>query len=195
MGGVLKFISELKFGLWNAWIFMIWQFILPLLISTFLHKNDISSRLSTSAPAKNSRLLDISTMVLTVISILYSVFLPLKLNTIWFIPGLIIFVIALLIIFRTVIDLRHAEIGRPFTSGMYRYSRHPFYFSMGLMYIGITMMSASWIFLILAILFIAQLAIAAPIEERSCLKTYGQEYQEYLERTLRWIGLPKQITH
>ena len=195
MGGVFKYIPELKFGLWNAWIFMIWQFVLPLLISTFLHKNNISSRLSASAPAKNGRLLDISTMVLTVISILYSVFLPLRLKTIWFIPGLIIFAIALLIIFLTVFALRHAESGRPFTSGMYLYSRHPFYLSMGLMYIGITMMSASWVFLILAILFIAQLFIAGPIEERSCLKIYGREYQEYLARTPRWIGLPKQITH
>ena len=87
----MKLIAEFKFSFWNAWIFMIWQFILPLLISTFLPKNNVSSRLYASAPAKNSRLLDITTMVLTVISVLYSVFLPLKLNTIWFIPGLIIF--------------------------------------------------------------------------------------------------------
>ena len=173
---------------------MIWQFVLPLLISTFLHNNNVSSRLFASALVKHGQLLDFSSMALAVISVLYSVFLPLRLNTIWFIPGLIIFGFALLIIFSTVFALRHAESDRPFTTGVYRFSRHPFYFSMGLIYIGITMMSVSWIFLIFTILFIVQLIIAASDEEHSCLKIYGREYQEYLERTPRWMGLPKKIT-
>jgi protein-S-isoprenylcysteine O-methyltransferase Ste14 len=26
-------------------------------------------------------------------------------------------------------------------------------------------------------------------EERDCLKTYGDEYKEYMQRTPRWMGL------
>ena len=100
-----------------------------------------------------------------------------------------------MMIIKTIFALRHTGSGQPFTTGMYRYSRHPFYFSMGLVYVSITMMSASWVFLIFTILFIIQLIIAASAEERSCLRIYGEEYQEYLERTPRWIGLPKPITH
>jgi len=28
-------------------------------------------------------------------------------------------------------------------------------------------------------------------EERGCLETYGDEYKEYMNRTPRWIGIPK----
>ena len=28
-------------------------------------------------------------------------------------------------------------------------------------------------------------------EERGCLETYGEEYREYLDKTPRWIGIPK----
>lgn len=174
---------------------MIWQVVLPILISTVLSKNNVSSRLYSSIPIKHGRLLDFTSTALMVVSVIYSVILPLRLDTIWFIAGLLIYLLALVILIATAITLRHSEIDRPFTSGMYRYSRHPFYLSMGLIYISITIMTLSWLYLILSIFIITQLLIAASNEERYCLKIYGEEYQEYLERTPRWIGLPKLTTH
>jgi protein-S-isoprenylcysteine O-methyltransferase Ste14 len=52
-------------------------------------------------------------------------------------------------------------------------------------------MSFSWFFLVITIIFAINLRITVPVEERYCLKTYGKEYQDYMERTPRWIGLPK----
>jgi protein-S-isoprenylcysteine O-methyltransferase Ste14 len=180
-----------QFGLWNAWLLMIWQIILPILISTFLNKNNISSRLFVSAPLRHGKLLDLTSMFLTVLSVLYSFFLPLNMNTIWFFLGLLLFVLSVFIMFSTAFALRYSEIDQPFTTGMYRYSRHPFYFSMGLLYIGITFMTLSWIFLIFTILFFVQINIAALNEEHYCRKLYGNEYQEYMDRTPKWIGFPK----
>jgi protein-S-isoprenylcysteine O-methyltransferase Ste14 len=170
---------------------MIWQIILPILISTFLNKNNISSRLFVSAPLRHGKLLDLTSMFLTVLSVLYSFFLPLNMNTIWFFLGLLLFVLSVFIMFSTAFALRYSEIDQPFTTGMYRYSRHPFYFSMGLLYIGITFMTLSWIFLIFTILFFVQINIAALNEEHYCRKLYGNEYQEYMDRTPKWIGFPK----
>jgi protein-S-isoprenylcysteine O-methyltransferase Ste14 len=31
----------------------------------------------------------------------------------------------------------------------------------------------------------------AVAEERGCLETYGVEYQDFMNRTPRWIGIPK----
>ena len=191
----MKLISELKFGIWNAWILMIWQVLLPVFISALLNKNRISSRLFASAPAKHGKLMDIASMVLLVVSVIYSIFLPIRYATIWFFPGLSIFILALVISFTAIFALKHAKIDKPFTNGMYRCSRHPFYLSMGLMYIGATMISGSWVFLIFTMLFIIQIIIAAPIEERDCLKIYGKEYQEYMDSTPRWVGLPRPGTH
>ena len=33
--------------------------------------------------------------------------------------------------------------------------------------------------------------IAVPAEEKYCLERYGEKYQKYLEKTPRWIGIPK----
>jgi protein-S-isoprenylcysteine O-methyltransferase Ste14 len=52
-------------------------------------------------------------------------------------------------------------------------------------------MSLSWIFLVITILHAIHLLIVEPAEERYCLKIYGKEYQDYMERTPRWIGIPK----
>ena len=52
-------------------------------------------------------------------------------------------------------------------------------------------MSAPWIFLVITNIHAIHLLIVIPAEEHYCLKTYGKEYQEYMERTPRWIGFPK----
>jgi len=33
--------------------------------------------------------------------------------------------------------------------------------------------------------------IAAIEEERFCLEKYGEAYREYIDKTPRWMGLPK----
>jgi protein-S-isoprenylcysteine O-methyltransferase Ste14 len=48
-----------------------------------------------------------------------------------------------------------------------------------------------WIFLLLSSLAMFLLASQVIAEERGCLATYGNEYREYMNRTPRWIGMPK----
>jgi len=55
----------------------------------------------------------------------------------------------------------------------------------------VSVASASWIFLLLSVVIIVLQTSQAIAEERGCLETYGDEYQEYLNRTPRWIGIPK----
>lgn len=59
------------------------------------------------------------------------------------------------------------------------------------MIISISIMSLSWLFLLIVIIFALPLLITAPAEERYCLKTYDKEYQDYMDRTPRWIGILK----
>jgi protein-S-isoprenylcysteine O-methyltransferase Ste14 len=52
-------------------------------------------------------------------------------------------------------------------------------------------MSLSWVFLFITIICGIHLFIVAPAEEKYCLKKYGKEYKDYMEKTSRWIGKPK----
>jgi protein-S-isoprenylcysteine O-methyltransferase Ste14 len=59
------------------------------------------------------------------------------------------------------------------------------------MFIGAGIASASLLFLLLTIVYTALTLIYAGSEEHICLEKYGDAYREYMEKTPRWIGLPK----
>jgi len=44
-----------------------------------------------------------------------------------------------------------------------------------------------------SIVYIILIAIFAMAEERFCLKQFGTTYREYIDRTPRWIGIPKTV--
>jgi hypothetical protein len=62
-----------------------------------------------------------------------------------------------------------------------------------LLLLGVSIISASWVFLLFTI--ISGVGATRPyfvkIEEAQCLGHYGDAYREYMNRTPRWIGIPK----
>ena len=88
-------------------------------------------------------------------------------------------------------DFAETPPNRPVTKGMYRYSRHPFYVAMLLTYLSVGIASASWIFLSAVIIWAVLIGLSVNDEERYCLEKYGETYREYMDRTPRWIGIPK----
>jgi protein-S-isoprenylcysteine O-methyltransferase Ste14 len=89
------------------------------------------------------------------------------------------------------VNIATTPVDRPVTRGLYRYSRHPMYVASFIAPIGAGIASASWLFLLLSVLCIITHFMNGIFEERLCLETYGSDYQEYLNRTPRWIGIPK----
>lgn len=188
----MSWIPDFEIGIWNAWIFIIWPIILKSIPSSLLIKEKkVIEILNTSAPMKYEKILNIISMAAIVIGIIYSIFLPLKFNTIWFYLGLLLFLFGFILQLAVLYTLRKAKPDRPLTNGPYRYSRNPIYFGLILMLIGISIMSLSWLFLLISIILLITLLITIAAEERYCLKKYGKEYQDYMERTPRWIGYPK----
>jgi protein-S-isoprenylcysteine O-methyltransferase Ste14 len=89
--------------------------------------------------------------------------------------------------------LGYTPAGEPITRGIYRYSRHPMYVTMVLLFLGVSVMSVSWVFSLFTI--ITAVGVTRPyfvkIEEAQCIGHYGIAYLEYMKRTPRWIGIPK----
>ena len=69
-------------------------------------------------------------------------------------------------------------------SELYRYSRNPQYLTEFLMFIGVSIASASWLFLLFSIVYEVSLLSFASSEERFCLEKYGDAYREYMNRLL-----------
>ena len=83
--------------------------------------------------------------------------------------------------------------GEPVTKGLYRYSRHPIYVAGIFMLLGVSIISVSWVFLLFTIIFGvgATRPYFIKIEEAQCLGHYGTAYRAYMNKTPRWIGIPK----
>jgi protein-S-isoprenylcysteine O-methyltransferase Ste14 len=80
---------------------------------------------------------------------------------------------------------------KPITTGVYSISRHPMDFGNIVAIVGTGIACASWVFLLLGIVGITLMNMSAVYEERFCLEKFGNAYQEYMNRTPRWIGIPK----
>ena len=129
--------------------------------------------------------------IIFLLVITYTIFLPLKLGTAWFYTGLAIFILGSIL--STILNANIASTPPdvPITKGLYRYSRHPIYLTGILRLVGMGIASASWVFLLLPASLLIGLFIFAGSEERQTTEQYGEAYREYINRTPRWIGIPK----
>jgi len=130
--------------------------------------------------------------IVWILGVIYSIFLPLDIGTTWFYVGLPISLVGLVAYTMAIATFATTPFGKePLTKGLYRYSRHPMYITQALMFVGVGIASASWVFLLFTIVYTILSIICAVPEERFCLERYGDAYREYMNRTPRWIGVPK----
>jgi protein-S-isoprenylcysteine O-methyltransferase Ste14 len=190
----VSLIPAFELGLWNAWIFMVPALLVLLLCFPVMMKKDAPGGPSrVPCKSKLTLLVGILSKILFFPAVVYSVFLPLELGTVWFYVGLPITLIGLVGIIQVLVDWIKTPVGQPVTRGFYRYSRHPMYVTMVLILLGVSIISASWVFLLFAIITEAGVTrrFSVKIEEAQCLGHYGDAYREYMDRTPKWIGIPK----
>ena len=189
----MSLIPAFELGLWNAWIFILSFFSLFIVFKILDHLRGKKSYSRPDKPPfnkKEQKLYGISQFAIW-ISNVYSVFLPLKLNTAWFYVGFSIFLFGMILTLLAGISLDATPMDKPATKGPYRISRNPIYLGCFSIYIGAGVASASWLFLLLTLIWIVLYDVLVAPEERWCLEKYGDTYRKYMRRTPKWIGLPK----
>ena len=191
----MSLIPAFQIGIWNAWILQVF-FFLTLSAPDFLMSKEAKERTkkaTQSVPfSRTEKILAYSThVVIMPFAVIYSIFLPLKIGTVWLYVGLPIFALALVMTVMTSINFATTPLDEPVTKGVYRISRHPIYFSGFLLNLSIGIVCASWVIMLCAILWIVFFHIVVPTEERFLIGQYGDAYREYINRTPRWIGIPK----
>jgi protein-S-isoprenylcysteine O-methyltransferase Ste14 len=191
----MSFIPEFQIGLGNAWIFMI-LFIAASMGFLLIDKEKSGKRgegeptwseLSTTAKT----VFVITHIMIMPFTFVYSIFLPLKLGTLWFYVGLPVCLLALAMGIMFSISFATAPLGAPISKGIFSISRHPAYFGFFLACVGIGIACASWVFLLCALVWIVSWHFGVVEEERILLGKYGDAYREYMNRTPRWIGFSR----
>jgi hypothetical protein len=124
----MSLIPEFELGVWNAWIFLLSyvlsQSVPTMLIYRYIWKDawkKAMDRLYTDvSPNKTeSRLRYIGYPVMLAF-LIYSVFLPLKLGTVWFYVGLLIYLLGVIFSFITEVSFATTPLDKPVTKGTYR---------------------------------------------------------------------------
>ena len=191
----MSLVPEFELGLWNAWIIAILGFLLPW-IPPYINKETANKRMGKIKWNEYNKTVKIALIVTQFIimpfAIIYSFFLPMKLGTIWFYAGLPISMIGIIMPIIAGVSFATAPLDKPLTTGVYRITRNPEYLSVFLQYLGIGISCLSWIFILCAVIWIISFHIeVVQSEEPSLIEKYGDAYKEYMNRTPRWIGIPK----
>jgi protein-S-isoprenylcysteine O-methyltransferase Ste14 len=187
----MSLVPAFEIGVWNAWIFMLYSYLGPFIIGGLINKDALKKAATTSPYRGTLKKIIVPQQVAYICAIIYSIFLPLQLWTTWFFIGLSICLLASILYGMAVVSFAINPLDRPVTKGIYRYSRHPMYIGHSLILIGVGIASVSWVFLLFSIVYSIISFVCAVAEERYCLEKYGDAYREYMERTPRWLGIPK----
>jgi len=186
----MSLIPAFGIGVWNAWVFMLGSLI-PVFFMPLIARGREKEASFTAHFSKMQKNALLSLHIIYFLLVIYSIFVPLKLGTVWFYVGLPIFLLGLVPYIMVSVNFATTPIDKPVTRGIYRYSRHPMYLSPFLIFIGAGIASASWVFLLLSVVYIIMPFLFVGAEERFCLEKYGDAYGEYMDRTPRWVGIPK----
>jgi protein-S-isoprenylcysteine O-methyltransferase Ste14 len=193
----MSLVPAFEIGVWNAWILQVFFLLLLYAAEIFLSKEEkqrVNRGREDYPLSKAKKWLSLSThIVIMPLAFIYSIFLPLKLGTAWLYAGLPVFALAVVMSLMVTFNFAATPLGEPVTRGVFRFLRHPAYLSGFLLYAGIGIACASWVLLLLAVLWIVLLQIAVPAEEHFLLEKYGNAYRDYMARTPRWIGIPKSV--
>ena len=73
------------------------------------------------------------------------------------------------------------------TSGPFRYIRHPIYFGIYILSIGLGLIFFAWIWFLVLIVFIPIWWLECKSEEKEMVEQFGEEYVAYQERTDMFI--------
>jgi protein-S-isoprenylcysteine O-methyltransferase Ste14 len=190
----MSLVPAFEIGVWNAWLFMI---IYPLQwLAVIIIPKHIAERTSHAPEiirTRQDRIMAFLTQGFWIGATLYSIFVPFQVGTAWLWVGLVFFVVGLAVLVLASLTVAGTPADKPFTSGVYRFSRHPMYFSMFLVYLAVSIAAASWLFFLITVVTYFLQRYQAMKEEKSCCKTLGRAYQDYMTRTPRWIGIPKEV--
>ena len=190
----MSLLPAFEIGVWNAWMLMIYYPLHPalmLLIDRLGGTGGIYKKMADSPYNKTEKLAFIWANVLSLVLLLYSIFLPLKLDSAWLYVGMVVYLFALVMFLMAIGNIATTPPGEPFVKGLYRYSRHPMVFFSFCTFIGVGIATASWLFLLLSAAVMLCFALYVVSEERGCCDRFGDSYRAYMDRTPRWLGIPK----
>ena len=164
-GMIMLLLPAFELGVWNAWIFVLFSLLIGFVSWVFIGKEAMKKfRTAPNLPKTEAeKISDKLYLPLSLVSMVYSVFLPIKLGTFWLYWGLAIWIFSMVIGVIVFISFGTTPLGELVTKGIYRVSRNPACLSGFLADIGIGIACTPWIFLLYVVVEITLMHISIGI--------------------------------
>jgi protein-S-isoprenylcysteine O-methyltransferase Ste14 len=183
---MMSLIPEFTLGWCNGWLGAI-PLMLTMLILFISQKKATKRAMDMSAYTVMGRIRTVASTYIFFGAVLYSIGLTLQWGTPWFYIGLIVYVCGCIPYIISTINFASTPLNEPIVSGVYRISRNPMYFFSALMLLGIGIAGASWLMIVLVILFVVVNHSTVLAEERFCSDKYGESYRVYMRTVPRYL--------
>jgi len=137
--------------------------------------------------SKTQRLFRVIAVLLILVIFFLIILTPLKIGSIVFIPGIILFGLGLAGFITALFNFKNTPLDQPATRGLYRISRHPQALMLFITGCGICIAIGSWPALLLQIIAALFRRSRTLAEEKACLEQYGDSYRDYMKRVPRYF--------
>lgn len=161
--------------------------MLTMLILFLTNKGASQRAMDMSAYPARERIRTMASTYIFFGAVLYSIVLPLRWGTVWFYIGLSVYVGGFIFYIISTVNFAVTPLNEPIVSGVYRISRNPLYLFSALMLLGIGIAGASWLMIVLVVLFFVINHFTVLAEERFCSEKYGAPYRTYMKRVPRYL--------
>ena len=184
----MNIFNHLEIDLWNGWIFLV-AFIFLNAILVLIYPKHFAKRVFTmpTLSNKNERFFSPLNFIFFIGTMSVSIFLPIKFGNFWFVSGMTIFAAGIISYTSAMINFATTPPDQPVTKGIYRISRNPMQVMAMITWIGVGLVTASWLIIILCVLqgFFSFPSMTA--QEKFCIKKYGNPYREYMKKAPRYL--------
>ena len=181
----MTYFTELHIGLWNAWMGSLLLF--AIMMGMLANRNISRRMMDVSWYTPSDKRAAFASMVSMYAMMIFTVWVPLKIGTLWFFIGGGIYLLSLACFFFAVHDYTTTAEDEPIVRGVYRASRNPLYLFTSTMFLGLVVASLSLPLLLFWGVYNVCTHQIILGEERYCLKTHPETYGAYMEQVPRYL--------
>lgn len=185
----MELFPALKIGWLNGWILLALLYLIFGVLLLIFPKDVVAGlyEYDRSGLSKRQKAFNVIRESLGVVCLVLIFFTPMKTETIFFIPGIILFGLGLAGFIVALFDFKNRPLDQPVVRGLYRISRHPQILMLFISACGISIAIGSWPVLFVQILASLFGHSRILVEEQACLERYGDLYRAYMKRVPRYF--------
>ena len=182
----MSLIIDFKFGWLNAWLGMA-PIIITMIIVFIRNKEALKRATDMSVYQGKDKLCVLSSTIVYYATVIYTLGVTLKVGTVWFYIGSIIYILGSVPYIISIFNFASTPINEPIVKGIYKISRNPMYFFSSLSLFGLAIAGASFLMIILTIIYIILNHFIILSEEKFCFQKYGKSYFKYTKNVSRYF--------